>query len=160
MIWLIVFMARVSWLIVCDYNHIRFPSPFLSFRGVLEQPPLYIQDSRLNESGDAASWQITVRNGKVTQVLNTSGEVAQAINPSGEGSPLEDYTIDGVFDFISSAMEDPSSSGLDFFVAYSPEYHRPVAVEAFTPGETFKPEELQLKFIIRLSYFAVLLPSF
>jgi hypothetical protein len=75
---------------------------------------------------------------------------------------LEDCTIDGVFDFIASILEDPSSSGWDFFVAYSPEYHIPVAVVASVPiadFTDFTPEDLLFKMIITLDNFAVLLPS-
>jgi hypothetical protein len=111
----------------------------------------YIKDARLDDSGGVATW-ISVRNGKVTRATNTSGE----------GSPLEDYTIDGVFDFIASALEDPSSSGLEFYVAYSPQYHIPIAVDASVPiadFTDFTPEALLFKMFINLSHFAVLLPS-
>jgi hypothetical protein len=110
---------------------------------------LYIKDSRLDESGGAAAWDIVIRNGKVTQATNTSGQKP----------PLEDYTIDGVFDFISSAIEDPSSSGLEFQLAYSPKYHRPLVVTASTDaitGGVFTPEKLQYKIIIHLNSFAIL----
>jgi hypothetical protein len=100
---------------------------------------LYIKDARPDESGGAAI-RISVRNGKV-----------QATNTFGEESPLEDYTIDGVFDFIASVLEEPFSSDWDFFVAYSPEYHIPIDLVAFIFGE-----EPSLKLFMMLDSFEIL----
>jgi hypothetical protein len=115
---------------------------------------LHIFDSRLNGAGSAPAWTlITVQDGKEPKWQTSPGE---------HPYPLEDYTIDGVFDFIASALEDPSSSGLEFHVAYSPHYHIPIAIAASVPladFTDFTPEALVLKMYISLSHFAVLLPS-
>ncbi|MDR0758511.1 MAG: DUF6174 domain-containing protein [Treponema sp.] len=89
----------------------------------------YRKDTRLNESGGASTGAvITIQDGKEPQVDKAEGWSSAV--PS-----WEDYTIEGIFNFIASAVEDPSASGLEFWLAYSPEYHIPVIVVAFVPGE-------------------------
>jgi hypothetical protein len=91
----------------------------------------------LNESGNTAVAVITIQDGKGPHVEG--------------GSLLEDYTIDGVFNFISSAVEASSASDLEFWLSYSSEYHIPATVAAFTPGE-----ELSFKLLIILDSFVIL----
>jgi hypothetical protein len=65
---------------------------------------LHIENFLDRPEGVLARTEITVLDGKEPEV-------------SGDTSPLEDCTIDGVFDFTASMLEDPSFSGCNFFVA-------------------------------------------
>jgi hypothetical protein len=78
---------------------------------------LHIENFLDRPEGVLARTEITVLDGKEPEV-------------SGDASPLEDCTINGVFDFIASMLEDPSFSGCNFFVAYRPEYHIPAELIA------------------------------
>jgi hypothetical protein len=78
---------------------------------------LHIENFLDRPEGVPARMEITVLDGKEPEV-------------SGDASPLEDCTIDGVFDFIASMLEDPSFSGCNFFVAYRPECHIPAELIA------------------------------